>query len=208
MEKLTRERPKTGRKAVKHERLRSLPCIEEIEDRLAAGYPLPEVAKWLQEEKCECTDMSRKSLTTTLWRFKQDMPPLEIATPIPETAIKAREAVLEGIDELDELEALYRIQKGRVSRYANLEKAAPMPWASLNKDIMLAATILVRRHEIKMDLGMSGGRNLGTLSIRPELQAKVDQYDDNIKSAVQSAESRSKVLSLAKALVRASSEAE
>ena len=83
-----------------------------------------------------------------------------------------------------------------------------MPWNAVNKDIMLAATILVRRHEIKMDLGVGGGRNLGTLGIRPELQANVDKYGEDVRSAAKSAESRSRVLALAKSLVKADEGAE
>ena len=208
LSKLTRERPKAKKTRERFAKVKSLECLEPLNEKIKSGYPIPEIARWVQEDMMEYTDVSRDSLVTILSRYRNAMPPAQLVAPIPGVAVKAEARVMKGLDELDELEELYAVQKGRIRRYAALESQAPMPWNAVNKDIMLAATILVRRHEIKMDLGVGGGRNLGTLGIRPELQANVDKYGDDVKSAAKSAESKSRVLALAKSLVKVNEGAE
>lgn len=205
LSKLTRERPKAGKKGGSRERfskIKALECLDQLNEKLTSGYPIPGIAKWLQEEMMEYTDVSRDSLVTILSRYRNAMPPAQLVAPMSKVAVQAETRVMRGLDELDELEELYSIQKSRIMRYSALEANAPMPWVAVNKDIMLAATILVRRHEIKMDLGVGGGRNLGTLGIRPELQAKVDKYGEDVQVAAKSPESRGRVLALAKSLVK------
>ena len=59
----------------------------------------------------------------------------------------------------------------------------------------------MRRHDIKMDLGVEGGRNLGTMTLRPELGATVSgKYDVDIMQAANDPISRGKALAVARAL--------
>ena len=109
--------------------------------------------------------------------------------------------MLKGIEELDELEDLYRRQMARIEMGMGFENATKILNRHLNQEMALAVDILRKRHNIKMDLGVGGGRNLGSVTVRPELMMDVrERYDDETYSAIQDPESRNKVLSIVRSL--------
>ena len=195
------------KKFVKHSRIKNLGCFEEVHNKVISGHPLPEVARYIQEDMLESTDIGKDSLVTMLSRYRKDVAPQEITNSLlPTVAFEAEKRVLKGIEELEELEDLYKRQMERIEMGMKFETATNILNRHLNSEIALAADILRKRHNIKMDTGVGGGRNLGTLGIRPELQMKVDSYSTDIVEAVKSHESKGRVLSLAKALVKVSKE--
>ena len=54
-----------------------------------------------------------------------------------------------------------------------------------------------------MDLGIGGGRNLGTMTIRPELIVDVgNRYGEDIAELVQDPDSSNRVLSIARSITQ------
>lgn len=197
-------RPRIDPKKGKHSRLRALECIDELDDRLARGYPVPEVAKWLQEEQMECGDITTESLVTTLHRYKKDLSPVKALAPtMSKIAVEAEKAIVKGVDELSWMEKLFHMQMERVEIGMKFEKQTNILNRFMNQEMALAAALLQKRHNIKMDLGFNGGRDLGTLSVRPELEESVrSRYGDEIIEVIQDPESRGRALSIAKSLAQ------
>lgn len=196
-----RDRPKVGQR---HRRIMSidLEVRRDLDERIQQGFPLPEVAKWLQEDKGECSDLTHDSLVTTLYRYREDMKPIDVAKRLLPSVVQAAHAVIEkSVDELEELQKLYNLQRERIDIGVQFEKASRVLNKNMTQEIAQAAHILMRRHEIKMDLGVQGGRNLGTLSIRPELSERVSSgYSSDILATANDPLSRGKALAVARAL--------
>ncbi len=192
----------------RHARLKALPCFDDLNTRVLQGHPLPEVAKWLQEEMMVCTDITTDSLVTTLSRFRKDVAPIDIAENLmPKVAFEARRKLSDGISEIDEIVALYEKQMERIALGMNFETTTKILNRHMNQEISLAVDILRRSHDIKMDLGIGGGKNLGTLHVRPELMVEVRQkYGEGVYDALTDPEDRGRVLSIVKSLTQIESD--
>ena len=195
------DRPKVGQR---HRRIMAIPADtrQVLDERIRFGYPLTEVAAWLQDEAGECGDLTRDSLVTTLYRYRDDMKPMDVAQRMLPSVVRAAEKQIEQqVDELDELQRLYRLQCERIEIGVQFEKASRVLNKNMTQEIAQAASLLMRRHDIKMDLGVEGGRNLGTMTLRPELGATVSgKYDVDIMQAANDPISRGKALAVARAL--------
>jgi hypothetical protein len=197
---------KGGKRKVgqRHLRIRSLPrpTLSDLESRMKQGFPLTEVARWLQEDKNECADVTRESLVTILYRYREDMKPADVASALlPGVVQRAEKEIKESLNELEELQKLYHLQRDRIEIGAQFEKASRVLNKNMTQEIAQAASILMKRHEIKMDLGVDGGRDLGTVSIRPELSADVaSRYGERVMQAASDPVSRGKALAVVKAM--------
>ena len=185
-------------------KLRSLDCIEDINLRINSGDTMPNIAKWMQNELKIYTDVGYKSLVVILSKYRNDyLPPMEIAQNAVLTKhSEAIERVQKGLDEIEEIEWLYQLQKDRIEIGTKFEKKLGFLNKNLNVDVALALQILRRKHEIKMDLGFNGGRDLGTMNIRPDFMVDLkNNYGDKAYNAFLNPESRSKVLGAMKVLL-------
>lgn len=190
---------------VRHSRFLNLECKNELDERICAGYTMPQIARWLQTEKQLCTDVGYDSLCTMLSRYRQEMKPAQLIAPrMPKTIEKANETVEKGLDELEELEKLYALQMERVSLGMDFEKKTKILNRFVNQEVALAAQILVRRHEIKMDLGVNGGRDIGTLTVKPEIRLAVENaHGEGVARAIADPAAAGKVYDLYERMVRA-----
>jgi hypothetical protein len=174
----------------------------ELDERIKHGFSLPDIARWLQEDKTECGDLSRDSLVTTLYRYREDMKPMDVAQRLLPSVIKDAKIEIERqVDELEELQKLYHLQRERIELGSQFEKTTRVLNKYMTQEIAQAAMILMKRHEIKMDLGQENGRALSSASVRPELGANViERYGNDIAHTASDPLSRGKALSVAKAL--------
>jgi hypothetical protein len=174
----------------------------ELDERIKHGFSLPDIARWLQEDKTECGDLSRDSLVTTLYRYREDMKPMDVAQRLLPSVIKDAKIEIERqVDELEELQKLYHLQRERIELGSQFEKTTRVLNKYMTQEIAQAAMILMKRHEIKMDLGQENGRALSSATVRPELGANViERYGTDIAHTASDPLSRGKALSVAKAL--------
>lgn len=186
-----------------HARIRRLKCFPEVVARLKSGESTYKIAPWIQDECGEALDISCITLRAQLATFRREMKSLVLLEARqPAFVQNALEKVKKGLDELDELEKIYEIQKQRIEDMHKLEKKLTIANRITGHEIRIAAELLRTRHQIKMDLGLEGGRQLGTLTIapgttgsRPELHYDTQsRYGTEVASVIDVPEKRQRVL--------------
>lgn len=167
----------------RHIRIMQLPpqVKAELDNRISMNESITQLGRWLQQECKQCLDITEDSVVVTLARYKNSMPMFDSKFTIKGGVGSVYEE--KKIDELDELHKLIRIQNERIGMHMTLERQFRRPMKNASADIDLAARLCVRAHDVKMDLGMGGGRDLGTVGIRPELQMRVrEKYGPEIEA--------------------------
>jgi len=151
-----RRRSKKGNKQEKFEKLKSLPCFNELDMRIKAGISIDEVARWLQEDMFQMTDIQFDSLKRQLYRYKSSLPPAELMNAVEDQPFvrKAVEKMKRGVNEIEELERLYLFQLQRISRDAETEAKINKLFKGTNKEIELATNMLEKIVRLKMELGV------------------------------------------------------
>lgn len=184
-------------------RVRKLLCFKEVYDRILEGWPLSEVARFIQDIKKEATDLTRAGLVATLQDFRQTIPPAElIKKRISPAYTDAVKEVEEGVDELKELEKLYKLQMRRIDIDVQNEKNIKKLLPSTGQEVRIAREILSTYADLKMDLGLSK-RHLGQMDIDARLMADVAvRYNKpEVQGVLNDPQSRKKVLSLVERLM-------
>ncbi len=167
--------------------LKALDCFNEVDIKIKAGVSIEELARWLQEDMFQMTDIQFDSLKRQLYRYKAELPPAELiqATEEPVYVRKAIEKMKRGINEIEELEKLYLFQLQRISRDAETEAKINKLFKGTNKEIELATNLLEKMLKLKMELGildkspnrLEVGGMIGHMPVLPE-QLKEDKSAD------------------------------
>ena len=135
-------------------RLKELPFFDELDRRIKMNIAVEELAKWIQEDRMQMTDIKRDSLVRQLYRYKAAIPPGEIAEVEPMFFAKSIEKLKRGVNEIEELEKLYLFQLRRISMDGATEEKINKLFSGMNKEIQLAADLLNKLIEKKMELGI------------------------------------------------------
>jgi hypothetical protein len=137
-------------------KLKSSPHFPEIEIRIKAGVAPEEVARWLQEDVLQYTDIQRDSLKRQLYRYKAALPAHELlkATEEPLWIKTAIDKMRRGINELEELEKMYLLQQRRINIDAQTEDKINKLFKGTNKEIELATSLLEKMIKLKIELGI------------------------------------------------------
>jgi hypothetical protein len=181
-------------------RLRMLKCFGELVSRLKSGQSTYQIAKWVQDEKGEGLDVAVGSLRAQIAAFRREMKALVLLEARqPAFVQEAMDKVNKGLNELDELQSIYELQKQRIVAMHELETKLGISNRMTGNEVRIAAELLRTRHQIKMDLGVDGGPNLGTLTIQPGVRpqdryAVRDRYGSEIESVIDVPEKRQRVL--------------
>jgi len=187
-------------------KLRSLKCFKEVHSRLVAGWPIPEIVKFVQDVQHEYTDVTRTGLISVLKLYKKTIPAAELAERVASPLVmKAVHAVEEGIDELDEMQKLYKLQMERIQIDFNNEKSIKKLLPTMTQEVRVAREILNTYASLKMDLGLSK-RHIGQLDIDARIVADTaSRYEgESVGKVLDNPESRRKVLSMAQRLLESS----
>jgi hypothetical protein len=184
-------------------RIRELKCFKEVYDRILDGWPLNSIARFIQVQCNECTDLTAAGLVSTLDDFRKTIPPAELTKKrITPVYLNAVNEVEKGLDELAEMEKLYRLQMDRVAidvkNENNIKKLLP----TTGQEVRIAREILSNYADLKMDLGLSK-RHLGQVDVDARLLADVAvRYQKpEVATVLNDAQSRKKVLGLAERLL-------
>lgn len=178
------------------ERLRSLKCYDEVYKRICAGWPATQLARFIQEERNEYTQASQKQLERLLREFRQKIPPGDlVAKRFPEVFEDAKDKIEQGLDEIAELEELYRIQMHRVGIDLVTETKINKLLPSMTSEIKEARQILESLAELKMDLGIhQRAANKVDVNVEGEVSARLEtdltQYPDSVQGVLDDAEKR------------------
>ena len=151
--KFGRMKPKGRRPGF--ERLRGLRCFEEIHERVKQGWPTTELARWIQEDREEYQDVSRSALVSVLTNYRGSIPPGELVEKrLPKAFVEAKEKIESGLDELVELEELYRLQMERVKIDFEKEKLIDKLLPTMTNEIKEARALLEAMFGLKAELGI------------------------------------------------------
>lgn len=184
----------------KHSRIKGLRCYKRVYEMMAAGYPMPGIAKFVQEQG-ECEDITRDSLITALKRFSVDMVIGDkLTTRLPHVIVNAHKEFADKLDELRRLEKQYEAQLYRFDAAHAQERMNDTIDRRVDRIQDGLVRIITRMHNIKMDLGLSGSRDLGTLTVSAERIEEIKQkYGDGAARAMADPVSRGKVLAVLQA---------
>jgi len=204
MARTGRKRPKPPGRDTRFRKLRALACFQEVYDRICAGWPLAQVARFIQEERKEYTSISHHGLEQQLAEFRKNMPPGDLVQKrFPDVFDQAKEKVEASIDELEELEELYRIQMHRIGIDFSTEKGIKKLMPSMTAEIREARNLLKDMAELKMELGILGRAPKGVdVNVGVEVEANLSNEvlakfgDGAVQEVLQDAESRRKVMGI------------
>lgn len=202
MVKMGRKRSKPLGRDSRFKKLRALACYQEVYSRICAGWPLAQVARFIQEERREYTSISRHGLEQQLAEFRKGMPPGDLVQKrFPDVFDKAKEKVEKGIDELKELEELYRIQMHRVGVDFATEKGIKKLLPSMTAEIREARAILKDMAELKLEMGVLGRAPKGVdVNVGVDIEATLSEEtiakfgDGAVGEVLKDPESRRRVL--------------
>lgn len=182
------------------QKLRALKCYREVYDRICAGWPLAQVARFIQEERKEYTTISRHGLEQQLTEFRKQMPPGDLVQKrFPEVYEDAKDRLKKQLDELDELEELYQIQMRRVEIDFTTEKSIGKLLPSMTGEIREARQILESLANLKMEMGVLGRAPRG-VDVNVEVEATLTEDvmarfgDGAVGKVLENPESRHKVM--------------
>lgn len=108
------------------------------------------------------------------------------------------------LDELGELAELYRVQRRRIDRLAEIEAESGRPAAQMAREIQVATQILIAREQIKIDLGLDGVAKRAAEDPRISLVG----YSENTQRVLSNPESRHRVMAIMERLTRMGERAE
>lgn len=184
------------------QRVRSLACFKEVHARLVEGWPIAEVARFIQRDRKEYQDVSHDGLKGILSKYRDTIPAAERAKPaLTIDQVQAAQEVSDGLDELKEIQGLFAIQKKRIERGIQLEEKIGMPIDKLERSVQVAQGLLESSARLKQELGITQ-RQLGTLKTEnANVEVKVDLSDPEVKKVLDDPKSRRKVLGAAQRLL-------
>lgn len=184
----------------KHNRIRNLKCYKRVYELIAAGKPYPAIAKFIQDQG-ECNDIQRVTLIVRLKEFGRDMVLCDkLSTRLPHVVVDAQTEFADKLAELRRLEKQYEAQLYRFDAAHAEERMSDEISNKVDRIQRTLITLITAMHSIKMDLGLSGGRDLGTLTVSAARLEEIKQkYGDGASKAMADPVSRGKILSIMKA---------
>lgn len=184
------------------QKLRTLRCFNEVYERLLAGWSPSELARFIQESRNEYTHASQVTLMQVLQRFRDTIPPATLmAKRLPKTFEKAIEKTEDGVDELAEMEKLYRLHMERVNIDFTTEKNIKKLMPTMTQEVRVASELLGRMADLRMDLGLNT-RHLGQVDAAVTIQAETSRYGkESVKKVMEDPEKRRKVLNVAERIL-------
>lgn len=185
-------------------KLRALRCFNEVYERIIQGWAPSELARFIQMDRSEYQDVSQVSLMQTIERFRKTIPPAVLVNKrMPKAMERAIEEVEDGLDELKELTALYRLHMERVHMDHAIEKRMNKSLNTMTNEIRVAKELLTAIADLKMDLGLNT-RHLGQVDAEVTVEANENSVfgKASIQEVVSDPEKRRKVLNIAERILQ------
>lgn len=156
-------------------KLRAMVCFPEVHDKLCKGWPLNQLATWIQEEQQEYTDVEHVSLVKVLQNYRDSIPAGERSKyALSKSHLAAIAQVEDDIDEMREMIKLYRRQERRMEIDGKVEEQIGKLLPTMTQDVRVTLEILNRIAQLKMDLGVNE-RHLGTVDLEAQMLAGVEE---------------------------------
>jgi hypothetical protein len=191
-------------------RIRELECFEEVEERLLAGYPCIAVAAFVQDERGEALDVTRASLTTILTRYRASIPVADaVAAQLPRYFSEATRNFSDRLADLRALDTLLAALWYRFDCAHGRERLTGAIDPNVDRQARVMMDVIARMHEIRLDLGLVGQRQVDTPQMSPERIAEIrERYGDAAAQAFANPAARERVLAVVHAAQRLARRAE
>lgn len=190
--------------------LRECSCFDEVDRRVRLGWSASEIAKMIRDEYGELNEFSFIHVKNLVDEHRRQIPPQELALTTNNSHV-SRNAVKKlhnGINELEELQRLYNIQKKRIDIDFENEKNINKLLPNTNKEVFVAMKLLKQSADLKMDLGLAK-RQLGEVGVNHTPAEVTKEYgSESVGKVITDPDSRNKVLGMVKMLMSAAQRAD
>ena len=180
-------------------KLRQMKCFQQVHKKLAEGWGETELARWIQEDREEYTDVTRNALIMALRSYRKQIPAAElVGKRLPKDFIVAKQELEQTINEVQELEELYRLQMDRVRIDFEKEKQISKLFPSMTSEIKEARALLESMIAAKQAVGVyTPSAQEQNVNVNVEVEAKltedVQTASQSVKTVMENPESRRKV---------------
>jgi hypothetical protein len=197
------------------ERIRELPYIDLLKKMALDGRSFMDIARYVQGERKDLVDVDPDSLRIKLSGYlRKNLDYSDVLKKnggfkgglIPDEIKRRVNAMSQKIDELEELEGLYRMQLERIKIDYDTEKNIKKLFATTHKEFLTAADILHKSFAIKESLGIAhAGRSKlnGDTDDDARLIDAEKRFGSNVNKVLRSPESRRKLLSALEIVAKA-----
>lgn len=176
-------------------------CFNEVYERILAGWSMPELARFVQEDRSEYGHVTRPGLVQVLQRFRDSIPPAEMAKRIPGAHAKAAAEVEDVVDGLKIMGQLVRMQMERLQIDITNEKNIGTLMPKMTQEMRVAGELVAKLEDMKMDLGLST-RQLGQVDAVVTIQTDLGKYGkESVRKVMENPEKRRKVLNMAERIL-------
>lgn len=182
-------------KKEKFHRIKRLRCYGRVHEMLSYGHPVPRVAKFIRSQG-EYTDVKENSLIEMLKRYRREILPVDVLTTRrPHVVIAAKKQYTDKLEDLRRLDVQFEALLYRFDMAHAEERATGFIDSQVDRIQRSILETIRQMHHMKMDLGISGQRHLGTLTVSPErLEELRQKYGDGAARAMADPVSRARVL--------------
>jgi len=186
-------------------RIKALKCYDQVEEMLYAGFPCSAIADYVQVRMREYLDVSRMALTEMLNYYRRTMNDGRVVKgTLPRLFVRAEKNFSNKMKELERLEDQYKAIQYRFDILHGEERMHGRINPEVDKVNKSMLDIISRMHGIKMDLGLVGSRDLGTVTVSAErVELIKEKYGENAAKAFSNPVSRGRVLAALGAIRRA-----
>ena len=189
----------------RHSKLRAMECYPTFHDRLVEGWASTTLASYIQDTCGELMDMERDSLCKAIDRYRGDLPAsVRAGEKLPNAVSRAANEIEKGINEIEELAKLYRLQVRRIDM--EVENETELLNGKLlegtREEIKEARAILKDSSDLKQALGLTP-HHLGTLGLNVDggvvhAHTSLDDITNpKVKAVLEDPQSRRRLLGLA-----------
>jgi transcriptional regulator of heat shock response len=188
------------------DRLKKLKCFNEAHQRIVDGWPLTDLARWIQEHEEEYTDITKEGLIAILSKYRAAIPVGDLKTTeeMPSFLAKKIDEAEDSLDEISALNQLYKIQMKRIEMDHKLENQIGKSLNTLGQELRVAREIIAESAKLKMELGLKK-RDLGTINVGGEVNvAHTHTEIDNpaVKKLLDNPQARRRLLGIAKNMLK------
>jgi hypothetical protein len=185
-------------------RAENLPCWREVRERICWGMPLADLAGWVQQERGYWRTLSLGQCVYALECAREAVPLADrVALRLPGAVVRAEREFNDRLEDLRRLEALYQVLWYQMERGQARERERRENDPALQGLAMRIADIVGRMHGIKMDLGLTGVRELGTLTLDPARLHSIEQrYGPGAAAALADPATRERILGVVQHALR------
>lgn len=198
-------RGKKGKRG-RRSRLEELKCFSEVEELICSGFPATAIAKYIQKDQQECTDITYRSLEEYVRRYRNNLIDNGVMVQylLPKAFEKVKNQFSDRLQELRRTEARYLVMERRFYDLLLKERVDGQTIPYLDRIHKSMLDLERFMHDVKMDLGLAGSRDLGTLTVSAERAEYIKhKYGEGAAKAFRDPVSRGRVLAALGAAKRA-----